>query len=297
MQLSYDNASAQTRPAEARPPRLLEQLRNVLRVKHYSIRTERAYVEWVRRFVHFTGMRHPRDCGSAQVEAFLTHLASEGQVAASTQNQARSALLFLYKEVLHSELPWLDDVESAKRPARVRVVLTQDEVDRLLQATRGTSGLVLRLLYGTGMRILECLRLRVKDVDFSRREIVVREGKGFRDRVTMLPACLCIELENHLRRVYLLHARDLAEGYGEVYLPYSLARKYPRAAREWPWQYVFPSDRLSVDPRSGTTRRHQLDPQVIQRALRDAMRTARRQARHAAHLAAFVCDAPAGFRL
>lgn len=258
-----------------RPPRLLDQLRDVLRLKHYSIRTEKAYLDWTRRFVHFTGLRHPRECGAAEVEAFLTHLATHGRVAASTQNQARSALLFLYKEVLHCDLPWLDGVETAKRPARLPVVLTEEEVRRVLDATRGTSGLVLRLLYGTGMRILECLRLRVKDLDFSRREIVVREGKGLRDRVTMLPASLCDELVRHLRRVELLHDRDLACGHGEVYLPFALARKYPRAAKEWPWQYVFPSDRLSVDPRSGVTRRHHWDPQVIQRALRDALRDAR----------------------
>jgi integrase len=188
MQAAANKLLEQIPPQYAvRPPRLLDQVRDLIRVKHYSIRTEKAYVDWVRRYVHFSGMRHPRERGAAEVEAFLTHLATQRQVAASTQNQARSALLFLYKEVLHCELPWLDGVETAKRPARLPVVLTEDEARRVLDGTRGTSGLVLRLLYGTGMRILECLRLRVKDVEFARREIVVREGKGLRDRVTMLP--------------------------------------------------------------------------------------------------------------
>jgi site-specific recombinase XerD len=172
---TVDNVAQQMRPEyDGRPPRLLDQIRDVIRVKHYSIRTEKAYLDWTRRFVRFSGMRHPRECGAAEVEAFLTHIATKGQVAASTQNQARSALLFLYKEVLRCELPWLDGVETAKRPARLPVVLTEDEVRRVLDATNATPGLVLRLLYGTGMRILECLRLRVKDVDFARREIVVR---------------------------------------------------------------------------------------------------------------------------
>jgi integron integrase len=281
MRATAGNGLEQMRPeCGAQPPRLLDKIRHVIRLKHYSIRTEKAYVDWARRFVHFAGMRHPRECGPADVEAFLTHLATQGQVAASTQNQAKSALLFLYKEVLQCELPWLDNVETAKRPARLPVVLTVEEVRRVLAATSGTSGLVLRLLYGTGMRILECLRLRVKDVEFSRGEIVVREGKGFRDRVTMLPASLSGELARHLRRTQLVHEHDLAEGYGEVYLPYALARKYPRAPRAWAWQYVFASDRFSADPRSGAIRRHHWAPQVIQRALQDALRHAG-VARHA----------------
>ena len=258
----------------ARPMRLLDQIREVIRLKHYSIRTEERYVDWVRRFVRFCDLRHPRDCGAAEVEAFLTYLANEGKVAASTQNQARSALLFLYKEVLHTELPWLDNVESAKRPARLPVVLTKEEVRRVLASTDGVSGLVLHLLYGTGMRVLECLRLRVKDVDFGRREIVIREGKAFRDRVTMLPASIAGDLERYLPRVRMLHERDIAVGYGRVYLPYALERKYPNAAREWMWQYVFPAQRLSVDPRSSILRRHHIEAQAIQRALRDALRTA-----------------------
>ena len=212
--------------------------------------------------------------GAAEVEAFLTHLAVEGGVAASTQNQAKSALLFLYKEVLGVELPWLDGVASAKAPKRLPVVLTRDEVRAALDRTEGTPGLMLRLIYGTGVRVMECLRLRVKDLDFARREIVVREGKGFKDRVTMLPESLVAPLREHLVRVRALHERDLREGGGEVYLPYALARKYPAAGREWAWQYVFPSARLSVDPRSGAVRRHHADEKSVQRALRQAVRDA-----------------------
>ena len=252
--------------------RLLDRLRDVIRLKHYSIRTEESYVEWVRRFVRFCGLRYPAECGAADVEAFLTHLAREANVSASTQNQARSALLFLYKEVLGTALPWLDDVEIAKRPARLPTVLTTSEVQRLFAHVDGTPGLILRLLYGTGMRVLEVLRLRVKDIDFGRREIIIREGKGTRDRVTMLPATLMEELTAHLERVRGLHEYDMREGYGEVYLPYALARKYPNARKEWLWQYVFASRRRSVDPRSGVIRRHHVDPQAVQRALRDALR-------------------------
>jgi integron integrase len=253
-------------------PRLLDQLRDRIRLKHYSIRTEQVYAEWVRRFVLFNGKRHPRELGQAEVEAFLTHLAVAGRVAASTQNQAKSALLFLYKEVLRAELPWLDGVQSAKRPARLPVVLTRAEVRSVLVRTSGTPGLVLRLLYGSGMRILEALRLRVKDVDFERREILIRDGKGARDRVTMLPAGMALALRVHLARVRELHAADLADGYGTVHLPFALARKYPNAAREWSWQYVFPARDRSVDPRSGAVQRHHLGEQAVQRALRAALR-------------------------
>lgn len=255
-------------------PRLLDELRGVIRRRNYSIRTEIAYVDWVRRFVHFCDLRHPRECGAAEVEAFLTHLAVDGRVTGSTQNQARSALLFLYREVLGVQLPWLDGVVTAKRPARLPVVLTVNEVQRLLERSDGVNRLVLALLYGTGMRVLEALRLRVKDIDFERHEIVVREGKGLKDRVTMLPLALVDDLQRQLRRAQRIHALDLENGYGEVYLPFALARKYPRAGREWCWQYVFPAGRLSIDPRGGATRRHHIDPQPVQRALRDAARRA-----------------------
>lgn len=208
------------------------------------------------------------------MSGFLTHLAVAGQVAALTQNQAKSALLFLYREVLGIELPWLDDVESAKAPRRLPVVLTQAEVVALLARLDGTNALVCRLLYGTGLRIMECLRLRVKDVDFERGEILVRDGKGFKDRVTMLPASLAPALREHMARVAELHRQDLAAGHGEVWLPYALERKYPNAGREWAWQYVFPSAKQSVDPRSGVVRRHHVADQAVQRALKRAVRAA-----------------------
>ena len=255
-------------------PRLLDQVRDRIRLKHYSIRTEDTYVEWIRRFILFHGKRHPREMGATDVEGFLTNLAVQGRVSASTQNQAKSALLFLYKEVLGEELPWLDNIETAKRPQRLPVVLTVEEVRAILAGVEGTGGLILHLLYGTGMRILECLRLRVKDISFTRREIVIREGKGFKDRLTMLPASLVAPLEAHLNRVEQLHISDLREGYGEVYLPYALERKYPKAAREWAWQYVFPSIKRSADPRSGAIRRHHADEQNIQRIMRRAVRAA-----------------------
>jgi integron integrase len=255
-------------------PRLLDRVRDRIRLKHYSIRTEQAYVDWVRRFIRFHDRRHPRELGQRHVEAFLTHLAVHLHVAASTQNQAKSALLFLYKEVLEAELPWLDDVESAKRPARVPVVLTPEEVQAVLRRVEDTTGLILRLLYGTGMRVMEALRLRIKDLDFQRGEIVVRDGKGARDRVTILPRALALPLREHLARVKALHADDVRDGFGEVYLPHALARKYPNAAREWAWQYAFPSAKRSVDPRSGRWRRHHADDQNVQRAMRAALRAA-----------------------
>ena len=215
--------------------RLLDQVRDKIRAKHYSIRTEEAYLHWMKRFILFHRKRHPRDLGAKEVEAFLSHLAVAGNVSASTQNQARSALLFLYKEVLQVDLPWLTDIVSAKRPTRLPVVLTQSEVAELLAHTSGTSGLILRMVYGTGMRIMECMRLRVKDIDFERAEITIREGKGFKDRMTMLPKSVVRPLQEHLGRVRLLHEQDLRDGYGEVFMPYALARKYPNAGRSWIW--------------------------------------------------------------
>nr|ART37148.1 D109 [uncultured bacterium] len=252
----------------------MDLVRGKIRLKHYSIRTEQAYVDWIKRFILHFDKKHPKDLGALEVEQFLTYLAVQGKVAPSTQNQAKSALLFLYKEVLGVDLPWLDDVERAKAPKRLPVVLTPMEVQEILSHLDGTPHLVVSLLYGTGMRILEALRLRVKDVDFSRKEILIRDGKGFKDRVTMLPGMLIEPLKLHLKRVKDLHEKDLAEGYGAVYLPYALSKKYPQAEREWAWQYVFPSARLSVDPRSGETRRHHIQDQAIQRAVRQAVRDA-----------------------
>ncbi len=261
-------------PGPLPPPRLLDQVRAKIRLKHYSLRTEQAYVDWIKRYIRHHGKRHPREMGAVEVEAFLTHLAVAGRVAASTQNQAKSALLFLYREVLALELPWLDNIQRARAPKRLPVVLTRDEVQALLCGLHGTHWLVASLLYGTGMRIMECLRLRVKDVDFARGEILVRDGKGFKDRVTMLPSTLAAPLRDHLVQVKALHDRDLGNGGGETGLPYALDRKYPGAGRQWAWQYVFPSASLSTDPRSGAVRRHHLLDQAIQRALRQALRDA-----------------------
>lgn len=251
-------------------PKLLDQLRAVIRTLHYSIRTEDAYTDWARRYIVFHGKVHPKDMGAEQVHAFLSHLAVERRVSASTQNQAKAALLFLYKRVLGIELPWLDEVISAKPSQRLPVVLTQREVRDMLMHTTGTMALVCSLLYGTGMRLLECLRLRVKDIEFARREIVVRAGKGNKDRVTMLPENLILPLQRQLERVKALHERDLAAGFGDVLLPYALDVKNKNAATTWAWQWVFPSNVRSVDPRSGAERRHHLYPESVQRAVRDA---------------------------
>lgn len=255
-------------------PRLLDKMRDKIRVKHYSIRTEQTYLDWVRRYIRFHGLRHPRELGAEAVEAFLTHLAVRRNVAASTQNQAKSALLFLYKEVLGAELPWLDGVESAKQSKRLPVVLSQSEATQLLARMSGTAGLIARLLYGSGLRLMEGVRLRVKDLDLDRCEILVRDGKGAKDRVTVLPQRLMEPLATQLAVTDALHKRDLSEGFGAVYLPHALERKYPNAPREWAWQYVFPAERLSVDPRSGVRRRHHFDEQLVQRAMRDALRAA-----------------------
>jgi len=212
--------------------------------------------------------------GASEVEQFLTHLAVNGKVAASTQNQAKAALLFLYREVLAIELPWLDNVEQAKAPKRLPVVLNRDEIQAILSRLSGTNRLIASLLYGTGMRIMECLRLRVQDVDFTRREILIRDGKGAKDRVTMLPGLLAPVLQAHLDKTQGLHKEDLAQGFGAVYLPFALERKYPNAARDWIWQYVFPAAKLSTDPRSGVVRRHHIQEQSIQRAVKQAVRAA-----------------------
>ena len=261
-----------TIPPESPPaPKLLDQVRDRIRVKHYSIRTETQYVQWIRRFILFHGKKHPRDMGAPEVEAFLTHLAVAGNVAAATQNQALSALLFLYRDVLGVELPWLDNVTRAKRPQRLPVVLTRDEVHAVLDRMEGGYGLMARLLYGTGMRLMECVRLRVKDVDFERAEILIRDGKGGKDRVTMLPQVLAPALQSHLQRRRALFDDDLRAGKASVYLPHALAQKYPNAPTEWGWQYVFPSGSYSIDPRSGVERRHHLDEKLLQRAMKRAV--------------------------
>ena len=256
-------------------PRLLDQVRERIRVKHYSLRTEQAYVGWIKRYIFFHDKRHPRDMGKVEVEAFLGVLAVERNVSAATQTQALSALLFLYREVLGIELPWLDDLVRAKKPRRLPSVLTRAEVSALLGAMDDPEVVLpARLLYGGGLRLLECLRLRVKDVDVSRREILVRDGKGQKDRVTMLPESLVPQMQVQMETVRQLHARDLANGHGEVWLPDALSVKYPGAARALGWQYMFPAAGFSSDPRSGAVRRHHLDERRVQRAVKKAAEVA-----------------------
>jgi integron integrase len=249
-------------------PRLLDQVRAAIRAHHYSPRTEKAYVSWIRRFVLFHGKRHPAQMGAAEVTAFLSHLATAGKVSASTQNQALSALLFLYQRVLGVDLQWLDGLVRAKRPARLPVVLTRGEARTLLLHMRGPTHLMAS--YGAGLRLLECCKLRVKDLDFERLEVLVRDGKGGADRVTMLPAGLSALLTAHMQRVQAQHQRDLAAGRGSVEMPQALDRKYPRAAWEWGWQWVFPASRFYRDAATGLLRRHHMHETVLQRAVKDA---------------------------
>ena len=258
-----------------RPPKLLDQVREALRRKHYSRRTEASYIAWIKQFVAFHGTRHPIQLGGAEVNDFLTHLAVEHDVAASTQNQALSALLFLYREVLGVELDIQLNAVRAKRPRRLPTVLTPGEVRLVLQHLSGTYRLMAQLLYGSGLRLMECVRLRVKEVDFAQQQLVVRQGKGMVDRVTVLPKRVAPLLELHLAQVEQLHLQDRERGYGRVYLPFALARKYPHADQEWGWQYVFPSARLSKDQRSGQLRRHHLDESGLQRAVRAAGQAAK----------------------
>ncbi|MEW6168909.1 MAG: integron integrase [Pseudomonadota bacterium] len=259
----------------AKPPKLLDRVRAVIRTRHYSLRTEQTYVHWIKRFILFHGKRHPCDLGGAEVEAFLSDLAVRQNVAANTQNLALSAILFLYRDVLEIELPWLDGITRAKKPQRLPVVLSRGEAARLMdELSAHPPGLVARLLYGTGMRLTEGLRLRVKDVDLVRREIVVRDGKGAKDRVTMLPAIMVEPLRSQLAVRRTLYERDLRLDKAAVWLPDALARKYPRAASEWAWQYVFVASGFSTDPRSGEIRRHHLGEQLVQREVRSAAQRA-----------------------
>lgn len=256
------------------PPKLLDQVRAVIRVKHFSLSTERAYVGWIRRFILFHHKQHPKDMAEREIREFISHLAVNARVSASTQTVALSALLFLYRDVLKRELPYIDQIERAKPSKKIPVVFTRREVQALLARLEGTPHLIASLLYGSGLRLMEAVRLRVKDIDFERGEIVVREGKGSTDRVTMLPASTREGLQIHLQRVRVLHQGDLKDGFGKVELPFALAKKYPQAAREWGWQYVFPSMKLSRDPRTGERRRHHLYPDHLQRAVKTAMRLA-----------------------
>ena len=272
--------AAAARRAEA--PKLLERMRSAIRVRHYSLRTEEAYVNWVRRFFSFT-RRHPRDLEADEINRFLTHLAVRERVAASTQRQALSAILFLYRQVLKIDPPWMDDIARAKQPKRLPTVLSIDEVAPILARLEGTVQLVVLLLYGTGMRILECLRLRVQDIDFDLGTITIRDGKGHKDRIALFPDVCRHRLRDHLVSVQALHEQDLEDGYGAVYLPYALDRKYPGAATDWRWQYVFPAGSRGTDPRTGIVRRHHLHHTVIHRAIKQAVRDARIHKRVSCH--------------
>lgn len=253
---------------------LLDQVRDQIRLLHYSIRTEEAYINWIRRFIIFNGKRHPNEMGAVEISKFLSYLAKERKISASTQNQALSALLFLYREVLDKSIDWIDDIERAKRPQRLPVVLTKDEAKAVLNHLRGELWIMANLLYGSGMRLMEAVRLRVKDVDFEEKQIIVREGKGNKDCVTMLPKKIIVPLQQHLERVKAIHEMDIREGYGRVYLPYALARKYSNANREWCWQYVFPAQKRSVDPRNGQVQRHHISETVLQKAVKSAIKRA-----------------------
>ncbi|OOG61648.1 integrase [Rhodanobacter sp. B04] len=270
--MSYDAESGgiSTGGGVPRVPRLFDEVRRHMRLKHYSLRTEKVYLAWMRRFILANNKRHPREMGAVEVECFLSSLAVEGDVAASTQNQALSALLFLYRQVLGMELPWMDSMVRAKRPQRLPTVLSVEDTRRLLGAMDGRPWLLASLLYGTGMRLMECLRLRIKDVDFGRGEITIRDGKGGKDRHTMLPRALVEPLQREIERARLLHQEDLAGGFGETRLPHALARKYPKAARELGWQFVFPSLQRSRDPQDGTFRRHHFDERILARAMKRA---------------------------
>jgi integron integrase len=271
---SGSGADPRRRDSTTKPPRLLDRVRATLRARHYSRRTEKAYVGWIRRYIFFHDVRHPDQMGAPEVTRFLSHLATTERVAASTQNQACSALLFLYREVLGRELEGLEGVVRAKRPARRPLVLSTEEVAAVLKHLQGTPALMSALIYGSGLRVLECCRVRVKDLSFYRNEIDVRDGKGRKDRVTVLPAELVTRLKQHLERVRRLHELDLGDGAGGVDLPDALHRKYPRAAWEWGWQWVFPSKRLHRDRASGQWRRHHIHESTLQRAFKDAVRSA-----------------------
>lgn len=260
-----------TRQPIAQQPKLLDRVRIAVRAKHYSLATERSYVQWVKRFILWSGKRHPATMGAAEVTAYLTHLSVDREVSSSTQNQALSALLFLYREVLDVQLPWLDNLVRAKPSKHLPAVLSQDEVRRLLAKTSGTPGLILTLLYGTGMRLMEAMRLRVKDVDIERRTITIREGKGSKDRTTMLPEQLVKPMREQLDARRKLHDIDLSRGMADVEMPHALERKFPNAGKQFAWQFVFPSPGYCTCPRTGVIRRHHLHEVNVQRAMRRAL--------------------------
>ena len=263
--------------------RLLDQVRLVIRKKHYSIRTEQAYVEWIRRFILYNGKKHPKDMGEKEISQFISHLATEKKVASSTQNQALNAIVFLYKQVLQKDLGSFGQMERGKRPEKLPTVLSKDEVARVLAMIPEKYQIMAKLLYGCGLRLMECVRLRVQDMDFDRNQIIVRDGKGQKDRVTMLPAKLKPILADHLERVKIIHQQDLQNGFGAVYVPFALERKYRNAAKEWIWQYVFPAGKISKDPRSGKMRRHHINESGLQKAVRHGAREANIKKRVSPH--------------
>jgi len=269
-----DPPAALKHPTPQQQPKLIDRLREALRSRHYSRRTEESYCQWVKRFIFFHHVRHPAEMAEPEINAFLTHLATEGKVSASTQNQALSALLFLYRYVLDRKIGELGEVVRARKPHRLPVVLTRQEVRAVLSSLEGDKWLMASVMYGAGLRLTECLRLRVQDVDMEAGQILVRDGKGFKDRITMLPEVVKRPLAEHLERVKRIHARDLADGYGRVQLPDALARKYPKAAWDWGWQFLFPQEKRWVDARTGEQGRHHIDESLIQRAVKAATRAA-----------------------
>ncbi|MCC6299080.1 MAG: integron integrase [Anaerolineales bacterium] len=250
--------------------KLLEQVSDAIRIKHYSLRTEKTYIEWIRRFILFHNKRHPKDMGADEIQAFIAYLATQRTVSASTQNQALSAVMFLYRHVLKKDVDLPSDSFRAQKSKTLPVVLTHQEAMLVIGKMTGVTQLMTKILYGSGIRLTECLRLRVKDIDFGNRQIMIRDGKGEDDRVTILPDSLILLLETHLKTVKAIHQKDLKEGFGETSLPYALSKKYPSAAKEWMWQYVFPASVRSIDPVSKRTKRHHLDPSVLQKAIRQA---------------------------
>ena len=264
----------QNPPASAPKPKLLDRVRQAIRARHYSRRTEEVYLMWIKRFIFFHGVRHPAEMGEPEINAFLTHLALKERVSASTQNQALSALLFLYRHVLNREVGDLGEVIRARKPTRLPVVMTRAEVKAVLSHLQGDKWLMASLLYGAGLRLMECLRLRVQDIDFARNEITVRDGKGAKDRVTMLPESLKTPLQDHLRRVKAIHEKELRDGWGRVQMPDALDRKYPNAPAEWRWQWVFPQEHRWTNHQTGQQGRHHVHESIVQKAVAQAVREA-----------------------
>ena len=258
---------------EKPPKKLLEQVSDAIRIKHYSLRTEKTYIEWIKRYIIFHKKQHPKDMGAEEIQAFLTHLASDKTVSASTQNQALSAILFLYRHVIKKDIDLPTNLFRAQKSKTLPTVLTHQEAMTVISKMAGIPQLMTKILYGSGIRLMECLRLRVKDIDFGNHQIIVRDGKGEDDRATILPDSIIPSLENHLKNVKIIHQKDLSEGFGETSLPYALAKKYPNASKEWLWQYIFPASVRSIDPISKQTKRHHADPSVLQKAIRQAALT------------------------